>query len=432
MKLTSQPISHPLQGEIYIPGDKSISHRAILFNSIAQGTATLTHTLLGKDNLATIDAMRALGVSIEITDKAKGIVNIQGVGLHGLKKPTTVLDMGNSGTGMRLLTGILAGQAFDSVIVGDESLQHRPMRRIIEPLRMMGAKINGRENQYAPLHLQATSLQSISYFLPMASAQVKSCLLLAGLYAQGKTVITEPEASRDHTERMLSMLGADIEKNHLTTSISGQNELSAMNLDIPGDISSAAFFMVAATLIPGSHIILKHIGVNPTRTGIVDILRAMGADISILNIQQENEPYADIEVRYAPLHGIDIPSGAIVSAIDEFPIIFIAAANASGTTRLENAEELTVKESNRLLGMFEGLRKLGINCHLLPAGIEIIGSKMQGGFIDTYGDHRIAMSFLIAGAASQQPITINQAEMIDTSFPNFLSLTQMLRMNINP
>jgi len=419
-----------LRGRLRVPGDKSISHRAIMLGALAEGTTTITGFLEGEDSLATLAAFKAMGVQIDGPHRGKVI--IQGVGLHGLRQPDHALDLGNSGTSMRLLSGLMAGQAFDVVLTGDASLSSRPMSRVIDPLSSMGAKIKADTDGTAPLHIQGgQSLKAMDYTLPMASAQVKSSVLLAGLYAQGKTCVTEPAPTRDHTERMLSGFGYDVEHNDMTVCVKGGGELTATNIDVPADISSAAFFMVGASIAPGSDVTLEHAGVNPTRSGIIDILRLMGADIELLNEQDvSGEPVADIRVRSSQLHGVDIPSALVPLAIDEFPAIFVAAACADGETHLTGAAELRVKESDRLQVMAEGLTSLGIETQLQHDGISIQGGTLQGGEVDSHGDHRIAMAMAMAGLVAAGPVTVTQCTNVSTSFPDFISLARTAGLGI--
>jgi 5-enolpyruvylshikimate-3-phosphate synthase len=395
-----------LQGTARIPGDKSISHRAVILASIADHQTVIHDFLNSADTMATLNACRQLGVPITIKNNQ---VIVEGVGLHGLRASNQILDLGNSGTGFRLLVGLLAGQRFDSAITGDASLQKRPMERILVPLRLMGAKINS--DQF-PIHIHGSVLHGIYYSLPIPSAQIKSCLLLAGLYAEGKTTITESVSTRDHTELLLQC--------------HGEKEIF-----IPADISSAAFFIVGASIAPGSDILLENIGVNLTRMGMIHILRLMGADIIFENPRMLGaESVADIRVRYAPLQGIDIPKEYIVSAIDEFPIIFIAAACATGVTRLQGAGELRVKESDRIATMVKGLQILGIQAETLSDGVIIEGGQIRGGEVDSAGDHRVAMAFAIAGLAAKQPIMIHDCANIATSFPEFVTVAQQLGLEI--
>ncbi|MBZ4193269.1 MAG: 3-phosphoshikimate 1-carboxyvinyltransferase [Candidatus Contendobacter sp.] len=417
--------SGALCGQWRVPGDKSISHRAIMFGALADGITTITGFLDGEDCLATLNAFRAMGVVIAGPDQ--GRVTIHGVGLHGLQAPAGPLDLGNSGTSMRLMSGILAGQAFDSVLTGDASLTRRPMRRITEPLTLMRAQIATGERGTAPLQIHGGQrLIGIDYPLPVASAQIKSGLLLAGLYAEGMTRITEPAPTRDHTERLLAGFGYLLRRDsERTVAISGGGHLTATPLDVPADISSAAFFLVGASIAPGSDLVLEHVGINPTRTGVIDILRLMGADIEILNPRLAGgEPVADLRVRHAPLHGIRIPEALVPLAIDEFPALFIAAACAEGVTVLTGAAELRVKESDRIQVMAEGLNALQIAAGATADGIVIQGGTLAGGTVNSHGDHRIAMSFAMAGLRASGPIRILDCANVNTSFPGFADLAR--------
>ncbi|MEZ5556877.1 3-phosphoshikimate 1-carboxyvinyltransferase [Haliea sp.] len=420
-----------ISGEARVPGDKSISHRSIMLGALAEGTTRVSGFLEGEDALATVAAFRAMGVSIEGPEE--GRVVIHGVGLHGLQAPSGALDMGNSGTSIRLLSGLLAGQPFDSELTGDVSLCKRPMGRVMDPLRLMGARIEGAGAGTPPLHIAGgQTLQGIHYDLPMASAQVKSCVLLAGLYAAGTTSVTEPAPTRDHTERMLRGFGYAVHVEQGVISLAGGGQLRATEIDVPADISSAAFFLVAASIAPGSDLLLTHVGVNPTRIGVLNILRAMGADLTLKNAREVGgEPVADIRVRYAPLTGIDIPLDQVPLAIDEFPALFIAAACASGRTVLRGAEELRVKESDRIAAMAAGLTTLGIVNEVLEDGIVIEGGTMGGGVINTYHDHRIAMSFAIAALRADEEIRILDCDHVSTSFPGFDALARGLGLQIS-
>ena len=412
-----------LRGRLRVPGDKSISHRAIMFGALAEGTTAISGFLEGEDCLATLRAFRAMGVSIDGPDQ--GRVSVQGVGLHGLRDPSEPLDMGNSGTSMRLMSGLLAGQAFDTVLTGDASLRRRPMRRVTEPLTQMGAWIEATATGSAPLQIHGNRpLDGIDYLLPVASAQVKSCLLLAGLYARGVTRITEPAPTRDHTERLLEGFAYPLRREgERTVAVTGEGRLIATELDIPADISSAAFFLVGASIAPGSDLLLEHVGINPTRTGVLDILRLMGADIEVLNARLAGgEPVADLRVRSAPLHGIAIPKELVPLAIDEFPALFIAAACAEGVTVLTGAEELRVKESDRIQVMADGLITLGIAAEPTEDGIVIQGGVLSGGTVESRGDHRIAMSFAMAALRARDPILIRDCLNVTTSFPGFAQL----------
>jgi 3-phosphoshikimate 1-carboxyvinyltransferase len=411
-----------LKGEIQVPGDKSISHRTVIFGALAQGVTEVSGFLDGLDCLATRDAFRAMGVTIE--GPSDGRLTIHGVGLEGLQAPAQALDVGNSGTSMRLLAGLLSAQPFDSVLVGDESLMRRPMRRIIEPLTQMGAHIEASTNGTAPLRIHGgQKLQGIDYVLPVASAQVKSALLLAGLYAQGETVIHEPAPSRDHTERMLQSLGYPLSVAEGRVRITGGASLRAGRIEVPGDLSSAAFFLIGASIAEGSDLLIRNVGVNPTRIGVIDILRLMGADISWENTHYLGaEPIADLHVRARPLHGIEVPAELVPLAIDEFPALFIAAACAQGETVVTQAAEMRVKESDRIQAMADGLQALGIQAQPTSDGIRIQGGELQGGTVESHGDHRIAMAFAMAGLCAREPIVINDCANVETSFPGFIRL----------
>ena len=427
--LKINPGSH-LAGTLRVASDKSISHRAIMLGAIAQGTTELYNFLEGADSLATLAAFRAMGV--KISSPQNGYVVIEGVGLTGLSAPQQPLDVGNAGTAMRLLAGLLAAQSFDSQLIGDSSLSKRPMHRVIEPLTRMGAKIKAQQNDFPPLFIQGgQALRAITYSLPMPSAQVKSCLLLAGLYAAGTTRIIEPVITRDHSERMLEAFGVPIKVEDKTISLEAVSSLQAQTLHIPADISSAAFFIVGASIAENSDILLTDIGINPTRRGVIDILMAMGADITLQN-QREfgKEPVADIRVRSAPLKAITVPKEWVSLAIDEFPAIFIAAACATGTTVLEEAAELRVKESDRIAVMAEGLQQLGIRAQPTADGMRIEGGQLQGGHIQSQGDHRIAMAFAMAGLRASAPIIIEDCHNILTSFPNFIALAQQAGLKV--
>jgi 3-phosphoshikimate 1-carboxyvinyltransferase len=419
-----------LSGTIRVPGDKSISHRSIMLGSLAEGETRINGFLEGEDSLATLNAFRAMGVEIEGPEM--GSVRIKGVGMHGLTTPDAPLDLGNSGTSMRLLSGLLAGSGVAVTLTGDSSLSSRPMGRVIDPLSEMGAKIDSQPGGTAPLVLAGKQqLKGIDYKLPMASAQVKSAVLLAGLYAEGETSVTEPAPTRDHTERMLQGFGYSLQRDGAKTSLLGGGKLTACEIDVPADISSATFFMVGAAIAEGSEIRLQHVGINPTRDGVISILRLMGADIELHN-QREigGEPVADILVRSCPLKGIDIPESLVPLAIDEFPAIFVAAACAEGETRLQGAEELRVKESDRIQVMADGLNSLGVLADPTPDGILIKGGLISGGQVASHGDHRIAMSFAMAGLAASGPIEIADVANVNTSFPGFVELASGCGLNI--
>ncbi len=430
MRFLLQP-GGSVSGTIRVPGDKSISHRSIMLGALAEGDTEITGFLEGEDALSTLNAFRAMGVQIEGPDNGRVIVH--GVGLHGLKAPAAPLDMGNSGTSMRLLAGLIAGQSFAATLIGDESLSKRPMERVAKPLRLMGAVVETQEGGRPPMTIKGQGkLKGIHYDLPMASAQVKSCLLLAGLYAEGETSVTEPAPTRDHTERMLGGFGYAVEKRGAATvAVKSGGKLRGTQIDVPADISSATFFMVAAAIAPDSDITLTHVGINPTRIGVINILRAMGADLTVHNQREVGgEPVADIRVRYAPLKGIEIPEDQVPLAIDEFPALFIAAACAVGKTVLRGAEELRVKESDRIQVMADGLKTLGISAEPTPDGIVIVGGELGGGTIHSHHDHRIAMSFAMASLRAKAPIVIENCDNVATSFPNFVELAQRAGVRI--
>ncbi|MDT8429014.1 MAG: bifunctional prephenate dehydrogenase/3-phosphoshikimate 1-carboxyvinyltransferase [Pseudomonadales bacterium] len=421
-----------VKGDIRVPGDKSISHRAIILGALAQGVTRVSGFLEGEDSLHTLQAFRDMGVVI--TGPENGELSIYGVGRKGLQAPRKPLYLGNSGTAMRLLCGLLAAQTFDSELSGDKSLNRRPMRRVSEPLQKMGAVVETDEQGTPPLRIKGAKLHGIDYVMPMASAQVKSCLLLAALYAEGETRITEPAPCRDHTERMLSGFSYPLQRSDegRVCTIAGGHELQATDIDVPADISSAAFFLVAATITPGAELRLRHVGVNPTRTGIIHLLQAMGADIRLENTSQAGgEPVADILVRHAPLHGINVPEAEIPLAIDEFPVFFIAAACAAGETILHGAEELRVKESDRIQAMADGLSILGIENETFADGIRIRGGDIRGGEINSKGDHRIAMAFAVASLRAAEPIVIRDCANVATSFPGFLTLANAVGMQVS-
>lgn len=421
--------SNSLYGYVRVPGDKSISHRSIMLSSIAEGRTEITGFLNGEDSLNTLKAFRQMGVNIQQTDAE---IIVDGVGLQGLTAPAQDLDMGNSGTAMRLLVGLLSGQSFDSVLTGDESLSRRPMKRVTDPVALMGAQIDSDEGGTAPLRIHGGNpLKSISYELPVASAQVKSCVLLAGLYATGTTEVIEPAPTRDHTERMLRGFGCEVITRKNKISLKGQQRLKATNIEVPADISSAAFFMVAASITPNSELTLNHVGINPTRTGIIDILELMGADIQLINEREVGgEPVADIIVRSAALQGIEIPAHLVPLAIDEFPVIFVAASCATGRTLLKGAEELRVKESDRIQVMADGLINLGINATPTEDGIIIQPGEIMGGEIESHGDHRIAMAFAVASLRASGSVIIRDCDNVNTSFPGFAELANHAGFNI--
>lgn len=419
-----------LRGRVRVPGDKSISHRSIMLGALAEGVTEVHGFLEAEDCLATMKAFQAMGVNIERL--GPGQVRIHGVGLHGLRAPSAPLYLGNSGTSMRLLSGLMAGQRFDVELTGDESLSKRPMKRVTEPLATMGAKIQTSGNGTPPLRIQGgQALRGIDYTMPMASAQVKSCLLLAGLYASGKTCVTEPAPTRDHTERMLTGFGYPVERQANRACVSSGGRMRATRIDVPADISSSAFFLVGAAIAPGSDLVLEHIGINPTRIGILNILKAMGADLTLQNPREiGGEPVADIRVRHSPLRGIRIDEADVPLAIDEFPAIFVAAACATGETVLTGAEELRVKESDRIASMADGLKVLGVDATPTADGMIIRGGTLGAGRVDSRGDHRIAMSLAMAGLRAGGEITVTDCENVNTSFPSFLSLAAQSGLKI--
>ena len=412
-----------LSGELRVPGDKSISHRSIMLGALAEGVTVVEGFLEGEDSLATLQAFRDMGVVIEGPHDGK--VTIHGVGMHGLKPPPGPLYLGNAGTAMRLMAGLMAAQSFDVTLTGDESLSGRPMGRVVTPLTEMGAVIETEEGGKPPLVIKGgNKLSGIDYHLPMASAQVQSCVLMAGLYAEGETSARAPGVVRDHTARMLNGFGYPVEIDGNQVALAGGGSLIAADIEVPADISSAAFFMVAAAISKGSEVRLNHVGINPTRSGVIDILRLMSCDISIENERRVGgEPVADIIVRSSSLKGIEIPHELVPIAIDEFPVLFVAAACAEGQTRLTGAKELRVKESDRIQAMADGLRQLGIDAETLPDGMVVQGGNLiQGGTIDSHGDHRIAMAFAVAALRAQDEIRILDCANVATSFPNFVSL----------
>jgi len=417
MMLATSPVSSPLLGELTPPGDKSISHRALIFACLARGQSRVTGLLESEDVRATANACRQLGLGMR---RDQETLVLEGVGEAGLSPPESPLDMGNSGTAMRLLAGVLAAQPFDSELTGDESLSRRPMTRIVKPLTMMGARIKTSDGGTPPLRISGNpDLQGIDYQSPIASAQVKSCVLLAGLYAQGRTTVTEPLKSRDHTEKMLPAFGVELNGD---CGVTGGSVLLGTSVHVPGDISSAAFFMVAAAMVPGSDLLLRNVGLNASRDGIIQVLRAMGADLSIHDRRQQGgEEVGDVRVRYAGrLKGITIPVERVPSLIDELPVILALAAVSEGTTVLRGAAELRVKESDRLAVMARGLEKLGVALEEYADGVDIQGGEIVGGQVDGAGDHRCAMSFAVLGQVASADVLVTGAENIDTSYPCFV------------
>lgn len=416
-----------LKGNISVPGDKSISHRSLILGSIAQGETRIYNFLDSLDCLKTLECMQALGAEIDLGKD--NFIKIKGKGLYGLQEPKDMLDVGNSGTTIRLLTGLLSGQNFYSVLNGDNSIRRRPMKRVVEPLRLMGADIWGRKDgQFAPLSVRGNKLNPLHYTLPVASAQVKTALLLAGLYAAGETVIKEPLPTRDHTERMLKVMQADIKISSPEVKIKGGKELKSTEIFIPGDISSAAYFIAAASILRDSQILIKHVGVNPTRTGIIKILKMMGAKINILNYQiKSNEPQADLKIEYSELKGIEIRKEEVPLLIDELPLIAVVATQAQGKTVVSGAKELRVKETDRIKATVNELKKMGADIEEKDDGFIVTGpSRLKEAVCESYNDHRIAMSLAVAALLAEGKTVIKNSECIDISFPGFEKTLQNL------
>lgn len=416
--------------EVEVPGDKSVSHRALMLGSIASGTTEISGFLAGEDCLATLQAFRDMGVEITQYDATR--LSIQGVGSAGLRQPKGPLDLKNSGTAMRLMAGVMAGQGFDSVLTGDESLTGRPMARVISPLTEMGAAIESDCDGTPPLQISGgLRLHGINYEMPIASAQVKSCVLLAALFADGQTSVLEPAVTRDHTERMLRAFGADIAVDGRTITLTGRQQLQGCPIDVPADLSSAAFVILAVMLSKDATVLIRNVGVNPTRTGVIDILQAMGGDISLENPRSlGEEPVADLRVRSSNLTGGEVDPALVSLAIDEFPVIFVAAAAASGKTSFSGIGELRVKESDRIAAMAAGLRGLGITVEEFHDGAIVHGGRFSGGEVDSFGDHRIAMSLAIAGTVASSPVTVCDVANVNTSFPGFVDLMANLGVKI--
>ena len=423
--ITIRPVAS-INGEITVPGDKSISHRSIMLGAIADGITTVRGFLRGEDNMSTMNAFRAMGV--DIIDDGE-TVRITGRGLHGLQEPEDVIDCGNSGTTIRLITGLLAGQSFFSVVTGDKYLRKRPMKRVVEPLSLMGALIQGRkQGSQAPLAIQGGLLSAIGYESPVSSAQIKSAIMLAGLYADGVTSIREPSLSRDHSERMFRLFGASVDQFTNGVTVQGGISLKAQDVIVPGDISSAAFFIVAALITPGSELLIRNVGVNPTRTGVIDILKAMGGNIELLGERElSGEPVADILVRSSTLKGISISGSVVPRAIDEFPAVCVAAACAEGVTTIRDARELRVKETDRITAMSDNLAQLGVIVAEVEDGMDITGAeRITGGHVSSCGDHRIAMSLSLAALVASGEVTIADVSCVSTSFPNFFGLLEQV------
>ena len=415
---------------VTVPGDKSVSHRALMLGSIANGRTDVSGFLAGEDCLQTLAAMRALGVSIEQAEST--VISIEGVGLAGLRASATALDLGNSGTAMRLMAGLLSGQRFDSTLTGDASLTGRPMGRIITPLSQMGAEIDS-ANGNPPLRIHGKgALRAIDYELPIASAQVKSAVLLAGLYAKGTTSVTEPAVTRDHTERMLRSMGVKVSTSGHRISIDGGQALEGCRVRVPADLSSAAFVILAALLAEKADIVIANVGINPTRTGVIDILQGMGADISMENrLELGDEPVADIRVRSSRLHGGAVDPALVSLAIDEFPVLFVAAAAATGNTRFSGIGELRVKESDRIAAMAQGMRNLGVTVEETPDGAVVHGGGFTGGTVRSFGDHRVAMSLAVAGTVADGEVVVRDVDAVDTSFPGFRSCMASIGADID-
>lgn len=416
-----------LRGEVTVPGDKSISHRSIMFASLAEGKSRVRGLLRGEDCLSTLAIFKTMGV--DVVEEKNGDLLITGGGLYGLREPDTVLDCGNSGTTMRLMSGILSGQPFFSVLTGDQYLRRRPMGRVIEPLAGMGARIAGRDgNSKAPFAINGGNLQPTEYHSPVSSAQVKSAVLLAGMQVDGVTTVYEPHLSRDHSERMLRYFGAEIDSFDGGASVKGRVELTGRDVDVPGDISSAAFFLVAGLIVPDSELLLKNVGINPTRSGIIDILKSMGGKIELVNTRDlSGEPVADIIVRSSDLEGIEISGDLVPRAIDEFPVICVAASCAEGVTTIKDARELRVKETDRIAAMFETLGKLGAGIEPQDDGMRITGgTPLQGGSVGSFGDHRIAMSIAVAALVAKAEVNISDTACTETSFPGFWDILNII------
>ncbi|PAQ16187.1 3-phosphoshikimate 1-carboxyvinyltransferase [Bacillaceae bacterium SAOS 7] len=416
-----------LQGTLEVPGDKSISHRSVMFGALAEGTTTIRHFLKGADCLSTIDIFRKLGVQIEETEEE---IIVHGNGWDGLKEPVDILDAGNSGTTTRLLLGILAGRPFHSVLIGDESIAKRPMDRVVVPLKNMGAQISGREDgRFTPLAVQGTTLTAMHYELPMASAQVKSAVIFAGLQANGETVITEPLPTRDHTEKMIEQFGGKITRRDNEIIVTGGQSFKGTDIYVPGDISSAAFFLVAGAIAPNSEIILKNVGLNPTRTGIIDVMRKMGANMEVIVEESKGEEIGTVIIRSSELHGVEIGGDLIPRLIDEIPIIALLATQASGKTVIKDAEELKVKETNRIDAVVNELTKLGAKVEATEDGMIIHGNQsLTGGHVTSYGDHRIGMMLAVASLIASGPVKIENIEAIAVSYPQFFEdLTSLIQ-----
>ncbi|NBI83693.1 3-phosphoshikimate 1-carboxyvinyltransferase [Clostridiaceae bacterium] len=415
--------SSGLRGTVTVPGDKSISHRAVMLGALADGDTHISGFLMGEDCLSTIDCFRKMGVQIDVRD---GGVTVHGVGLHGLRAPEGPLYTGNSGTTTRLLSGILAAQPFPVSMTGDASIEQRPMGRIITPLREMGADIRGRDGKYCPLHIAPAALHGVRYEMPVASAQLKSAILLAGLYADGVTEVVEPAPSRDHTERMLRAMGVQVEQDGCRVAVHAPLALRACSIEVPGDISSAAFFLTAGAIVPGSELTVKNVGINPTRDGVLEVLRAMGADITCTNVRDAAEPVADLTVRASALHGTEIGGPLIPRLIDELPVLAAAAAFAEGETVIRDAQELKVKESNRIAAMVAELTRAGVDCTETADGMVIRGGRPRGAAFETYRDHRIAMSMAVLALGAAGESEILDPGVVSISYPGFFDTLRQI------
>ncbi len=415
--------SSGLRGTVTVPGDKSISHRAVMLGALADGETHISGFLMGEDCLSTIDCFRKMGVQIDVRD---GGVTVHGVGLHGLRAPEGPLYTGNSGTTTRLLSGILAAQPFPVSMTGDASIEQRPMGRIITPLREMGADIRGRDGKYCPLHIAPAALHGVRYEMPVASAQLKSAILLAGLYADGVTEVVEPAPSRDHTERMLRAMGVQVEQDGCRVAVHAPLALRACSIEVPGDISSAAFFLTAGAIVPGSELTVKNVGINPTRDGVLEVLRAMGADITCTNVRDAAEPVADLTVRASALHGTEIGGPLIPRLIDELPVLAVAAAFAEGETVIRDAQELKVKESNRIAAMVAELTRAGVDCTETADGMVIRGGRPRGAAFETYRDHRIAMSMAVLALGAAGESEILDPGVVSISYPGFFDTLRQI------
>lgn len=415
--------SSGLRGTVTVPGDKSISHRAVMLGALADGETHISGFLMGEDCLSTIDCFRKMGVQIDVRD---GGVTVHGVGLHGLRAPEGPLYTGNSGTTTRLLSGILAAQPFPVSMTGDASIEQRPMGRIITPLREMGADIRGRDGKYCPLHIAPAALHGVRYEMPVASAQLKSAILLAGLYADGVTEVVEPAPSRDHTERMLRAMGVQVEQDGCRVAVHAPLALRACSIEVPGDISSAAFFLAAGAIVTGSELTVKNVGINPTRDGVLEVLRAMGADITCTNVRDAAEPVADLTVRASALHGTEIGGPLIPRLIDELPVLAVAAAFAEGETVIRDAQELKVKESNRIAAMVAELTRAGVDCTETADGMVIRGGRPRGAAFETYRDHRIAMSMAVLALGAAGESEILDPGVVSISYPGFFDTLRQI------